>query len=119
MGGGVCARTPWWSVEMFGAERIYTGKLLSGTMGVRPGEVLATRLHVFNISAGFSGLQLITRTFLNFFVYFAIALHYCAMIRLVHGSPKSPTGVGLKPHVHLFLIINQEEGTAQCPPTPN
>lgn len=87
--------------------------------GGRPGEVLATRLHVFNISVGFSGLQLITRTFLNFFVYFAIALHYCAMIRLVHGSPKSPTGVGLKPHVHLFLIINQEEGTAQCPPTPN
>ena len=119
MGGGVCARTPWRSVEMFGAERIYTGKLLSGTMGVRPGEVLATRLHVFNISAGFSGLQLITRTFLNFFIYFAIALHYCAMIRLVHGSPKSPTGVGLKPHVHLFLIINQEEGTAQCPPIPN
>lgn len=77
---------------MFGAERIYTGKLLSGTMGVRPGEVLATRLHVFNISAGFSGLQLITRTFLNFFIYFAIALHYCAMNVSYTGRPSPPQG---------------------------
>lgn len=52
---------------MFGAERIYAGKLLSGITGGHPGEVLATHLHVFNISVRFLGLQLIARTFLNFF----------------------------------------------------
>lgn len=53
--GGVFALAPRGGVWSYsGASRKYAGKLLSRAGGgVRPGEVLATHLHVFNISASF------------------------------------------------------------------